>query len=161
MTLEQKEKSSIFSFGSLGRRSGSKCIKWDLPPTPCLCHLFIGQLNSVYILVENALTNGWPKSEIISKAIYMCVCIYMWSSYQSSVYPRMLPIMKPCYWNPLGLIIKAFVSLLQCTQWQQSRLEAQDTAEESHLYSAGFSFLWIFKCQDWQTYRVFYKPLKS
>lgn len=43
----------------------------------------------------------------------------------------MLPIMQSSDWNPLGLITQAFVSLLQCTQWQQSRLEAQDRAEKA------------------------------
>lgn len=127
-------------------------------------------LSSVYWAIKFCLYSRWKcldkwltqVGDQLQSNIHVCVyTVYMWSSYQSSIYPRMLPIMQPCYWNPLGLIIKAFVSLLQCTQWQQSRLEAQDTAEESHLYSAGFSFLWIFKWQDWQTYRVFYKPLKS
>lgn len=111
MTLEQKEKSSIFSFGSLGRRSGSKCIKWDLPPTPCLCHLFIGQLNSVYILVENALTNGWPTSAISSKAIYMCVCIYIYVVFISVIHLSTYAahyaalLLKPTGFNYQGLCV--------------------------------------------------------
>lgn len=104
MTLGLEEESSIFSFGSLGWRSRSKCIKRDR-----LCHLFIGQLKT-----HHASTNGWPKSAISSKAKHVCAYAVFISIVHLSTYVAHYAafLLKPTGFNYQGLCVAIAVNTM-------------------------------------------------